>query len=70
MEAFVQQALSKQGSDSLQREQKTNDTLNHYGFQELSCSHSVGLEWLAHDITLKFSPELQMWNHLEKTTEP
>lgn len=60
MGAFAQQAPSKQGSDSLQRERKTNYTLHHYGFQELSCSHSVELEWLAHDITLKMNPELQV----------
>lgn len=60
MEAFAQQAPSKQGLDSLQRERKINSTLHHYGFQELPCSHSVELEWLAHDTTLKISPELQV----------
>lgn len=60
MEAFVQQAPSKQGLDSLQKERKTSYTLHHRGFQELLCSHSVELEWLAHDITLIISPELQV----------
>ena len=60
MEAFARQAPSKQGSDSLQREGKTDYTLHHYGFQEFPCSHSVELEWLAHDITVKISPELQV----------
>lgn len=60
MEAFAQQAPSKQGSDSLQKERITNYTLHNYGFQELLCSHSVGLEWLAHDITVKIRPELQV----------